>query len=276
MIKRGTSSDQFVVDFSKVPRKKKVSLGVALESVFVRAPTPVTVDGHALARAVCGVMDQCDFADVQGRPWLWNEYAVFLSRPDLDRLRDVEEVLRRDLLTLLNEEIVRRDARMPDGFLVRLLADEELEVPVGAGVIRVRHRKDLATAPVVAGEITMRADKLAAPARPSPDATERDAGLRVRSTGGAAAIPEGRRVSLGRASPELDGGHVALPGAGTRINRKQVGVLVRGNEAEISREVGANPVEVAGQALAEGEVVRVSLPVELSLSHGAWKGTLCR
>ncbi|MSQ02656.1 MAG: hypothetical protein EXR71_12335 [Myxococcales bacterium] len=276
MIKRGASADQFVVDFSKVPRRKKVSLGVSLESVFVRTPSPITVDGHALARAVCGVMDQCDFADVQGRPWLWNEYVVFLSRPDLERLRDVEEALRRDLLTLLNEEIVRRDARMPDGFLVRLLADEENEVPVGAGVIRVRHRKDLATVPLVAGEITMRADKLAAPARPAPDSTERDAGLRVRSAGGAAGIPEGRRVSLGRSAPELGEGHVALPGAGPRINRKQVGVLVRGDQAEMTREIGANPVEVGGRALAEGEVIHVALPVELSLSHGAWKGTLCR
>ena len=122
----------------------------------------------------------------------------------------------------------------------------------------------------------MRADKIAVPARPGPDSTERDAGLRVRSAGGSAAIPEGRRVSLGRAAPELDEGHVALPGAGTRINRKQVAVLVRGNEAEISREPGANPVEVGGQPLAEGEGVKVTLPVELSLSHGAWKGTLCR
>lgn len=275
MIRVGEGPDSFKVDFSRARRKKRPTIGAAIESVFVRAPAPVTVDGHALAQAICAVMDACDFADVHGRVWLWNEYSVFLSRADHDRLRDVEEALRRDLMVLLNEEMVKREARMPEGFLVRLLVDDAEEVAAGAGVVRVRHRKDLTVAPVVPGEITMRADRIHQPT-PRPDVTDRDAGLRLRSADGAVAVPEGRRVCLGRAAPDAGADHVALPGAGAKVNRRHLAVRVVGAQAEITREAGANPVEAGGRSLAEGETVSVALPVELSLSHGAWKGTLCR
>lgn len=276
MITAGEGPDTFKVDFGRAKRKRKASIGAAIESVFVRAPVPVTVDGHALAQAICAVMDACDFADVHGRVWLWNEYTVFLARVDHDRLRDVEEVLRRDLMVLLNEEMVRREARMPEAFLVRLLVDDAEEVQVGCGVVRVRHRKDLAAAPVVPGEITMRADRIHRPAASAPEVTDRESGLRVRSAEGSVALPEGRRVCLGRAAPDAGPDHVALPGAGAKVNRRHVGVRVVGAQAEVSREAGANPVEVGGRALAEGESVSVPLPAELSLSLGAWRGTLCR
>lgn len=276
MITTGGTPDTFLVDFSKAKRKKRAGLGGTLESIFVRAPAPVTVDGQALGQAICAVMDACEFADVQGRPWLWNEYACFLARADHDRLRDVEESLRGDLLALLHEEMVRRDARMPDAFVIRLLVDEAEEIVVGSGVIRVRHRKDVAVAPEAPGEITMRADKPKKTAVPPADHTDRDTGLRVRGPSGAVAMPEGRRVALGRASPEAGADHIALPGAGARVNRTHVYVTVRGNEVEFTRVPGANPVEVGGRALAEGEALTVALPAELVLGAGAWRGTVCR
>lgn len=275
MITRGTSPDTFLVDFAKARRTRKASLGASIESLFVRAPAPVTVDGHAIAQAICGVMDACDFADVQGRPWLWNEYSLFLARPDHDRLREVEELLRSDLLALLNEEIVRRDARMPEGFVVRLLVDEADELGDGRGVLRVRHRKDLAVAPAAPGEITMRADKIARPAPRPPDSTERDGGVQVRCGAGATSLAEGRPLVLGRAHPD-NGPDVALPGASGKVSRRHVSVTVRGGEAEFTRLLGSNPVEVGGRALAEGESALVALPAELSLGGGAWRGTVAR
>lgn len=276
MIRAGDTPDTFLIDFSKAKRRKRAGLGGALESIFVKAPAPVTVDGHALGQAICAVMDACEFADVQGRPWLWNDYACFLSRADHDRLRHVEDSLRGDLLALLHEEMVRRDARMPDAFVVRLLVDEAEEIAVGSGVIRVRHQKDVAATVEAPGEITMRADKPKKAAAPAADHTDRDTGLRVRAAAGAVAIPEGRRVTLGRASPDSGADHVALPGAGPRVNRAHVQLKVVGNEAEFLRISGANPVEVSGRALGEGEGVTVPLPAELVLGAGAWRGTVCR
>lgn len=276
MIARGATADTFLVDFSRAKRARRASIGKSIETLFVRAPVPVTVDGHAIAQSICAVMDACEFSDVQGRAWLWNEYSLFLSRADHDRLRDVEELLRADLLTLLNEEIVRRDARMPEGFLVRLLVDEADELSEGRGVLRVRHRKDLAAAPVVPGEITMRADRIGKPAPKAPESTERDAGLRVVSTAGSVGLPEGRAVVLGRAAPEVGLDHLALPGAGPKVSRRHLQVLVRGGEAEFTRLAGANPVEVGGVPLAEGEALRAPLPVELSLGGGAWRGRVSR
>ncbi len=281
MISAGATPDTFLVDFSKAKRRKRAGLGGALESIFVRAPAPITVDGHALGQAIRAVMDACEFADVQGRPWLWNEYACFLARADHDRLRDVEESLRGDLLALLHEEMVRRDARMPDAFVVRLLVDEAEEIVVGGGVIRVRHRKDVAAIPEAPGEITMRADKPKKSKKPADDETNRDTGLRVVAASGSVAIPEGRRVALGRTAPDAGADHVALPGATTKINRQQVFLIVRGNEAEFTRAPGANPVEVGGRALAEGESCKVPLPTDLVLSveangKAAWRGTVRR
>lgn len=276
MIAAGGTPETFLVDFSKAKRRTRPTLSSQIESIFVRRPTLVTVDGHALGQAICAVMDRCEFADVQGRPWLWNEYAFFLSRPDYDGLRDVEELLRRDLLTLLHEEMVKRTARMPDAFLIRLLVDDNEEVGVGKGVIRVRHRKDAGVQVAVPGEITMRADKVPPPPPPEAERTDRDAGLRVRGPGGAVPVPEGRRVALGRATPEAHPDHIALPGAGSKVNRQQLFVLVQGGVAEFTRAPNANPVEVGGVALAEGESRTVTLPAELVLSAGAWRGTLCR
>lgn len=276
MIRVGETPDTFLVDFSRAKRRKRAGLGGALESIFVKAPTPVTVDGQALGQAICAVMDACAFADVQGRPWLWNDYACFLARADHDRLRDVEESLRSDLLALLHEEMVRREARMPDAFVVRLLVDEAEEIVVGSGVIRVRHRKDVAAMVEAPGEITMRADKPKKAPALAVDHTDRDSGLRVRGPAGAVGIPEGRRVTLGRASPEAGADHVALPGASARVNRTHVYLTVRGNDAEFTRAPQANPVEVGGRALGEGEAVTVPLPADLVLGAGAWRGTVCR
>jgi hypothetical protein len=275
MIEAGTTPDCFLVDFARTKRPRKATLGQAIESAFVRAPVAVVVDGHALGQAICRVMDACTFADVQGRAWLWNEYSVFLSREDHDRLRDVEEILSRDLLALLNEEVLRREARMPDGFLIRLLVDEGNELPPGRGVIRVRHRRDTAQPPTVAGEITMRSDKLGAPDSSSPH-TLRDMGLRLVCEAGSVAVPEAGWVVVGRADPGAESGHLALPGATGKVSRRHVGLRVIGEEVSVRREAGANPVQANGRPLADGELVSMLLPVELVLSNGDWRGRLCR
>ncbi len=275
MIEPGSTPDSFLVDFARVKRARKSTLGQMLEGAFVRSSAPVVVDGHAIGQAICRVMDACTFADVQGRAWLWNEYCVILSRADHDRLRDVEELLAHDLLALLNEEVLRREARMPDGFLVRLLVDEGDELPPGRGVLRVRHRKDTAQAPKVPGEITMRSDKLGSVGKGNAP-TEREVGLRLVSAGGNVGIMESGWVTLGRADGGGGADQLALPGATAKVSRRHVSVRVVGEEVSVRREPGANPVQANGRALAEGDVVSMSLPVELVLSNGDWRGTLCR
>jgi hypothetical protein len=164
---------------------------------------------------------------------------------------------------------------MPDGFLVRLLVDEGGEVQVGHGVLRVRHRKNVAQAPTVAGEITMRSDRV--PGRGAEGGTtEREAGLRVTCAGGSIAVPEGVWVSVGRSDPAAGAGHLGLPGASGKVNRRQLSLRAEGAAAWVRRESGANPVQVNGRPLAEGEEVSIPLPVELVLSNGDWRGTLCR
>ena len=67
MIETGPTPDVFRIDFGKARRTRRPTLGQVLEGAFVRAAHPVVVDGHAIAQAICKVMDACTFADVPGR-----------------------------------------------------------------------------------------------------------------------------------------------------------------------------------------------------------------
>lgn len=277
MIARTAVPDVFTVDFSKAKRRRKSSLPDILGDIFTPAPRAVSVDGNAIAQAVLAVMDACDFDDPRGLPWLWNHYTLFLALADYDRLKSVEEELRAEIVTMLHAQMVERGARVPDSIVVRWAPDEGGEVEPGRGVIRARRVKDVADVAPVAGEVTSRADRLVKPTRPPDDRTERES-ARVVGKAGAVGLPEGARRVLGRVDDDGAPDHLGLPGTrgNTKLSRRQVAVLLRGDQAEFTRELGANPVEVGGRALAEGESVNVALPVELVLSKDQWRGTVTR
>lgn len=287
--KTGVSPDTFDIDFAAAKRPRKRTIAEQLDTVlagslFTRTADPVIVDGLALGQAITAAIDTCDFADATGKPWLWNEYRIFLNRADHDGLRGIEDALGDQLRKLLSEQFVRRDASVPSVFVVRLLPDEGNAVVSGKGVLRAYRNKTVAVAPVAAGEITMRADRIASvpsisshgQASLGGEPTDRHGAI-VEFTGGTLPLPEGRRRVLGRPGG-VGEDHLALPGTdqNKKISRRHAALLVHGDQVEVTREPGTNSVEVGGQALDEGRSVTVPLPTEIVLAGGQWRGTVRR
>ncbi len=243
----------------------------------------VVVDAFAIGKAVNAAIALCPFKSATGVPQVWNEFRVFLARDDHDRLRPVEASLQKDLGPMLYEELVRLNAVTVGALVVRLLVDDGDEVDPGTGILHARHLPDTQVRTAGIGEITVRLDKLTPPAAlpGSPSA----AGLGtlpvgacvLRAPAGDVALRSGVRQVLGRAHPDAGADHVALPGAGARINRRQAALRIDGEDIEVSREAGdSNPVSVGGVALAPGQAVTQRLPVEIGLSGGEMKVTVQR
>ena len=268
------SPDRFRADFSKV--KRKGSWWKVFEPRGV-----IVVDAWAISRAVTAAMVTCPFKSATGQPQVWNEYRVFLSRADHDRLRPIEASLQKDLGPLLYEELVRIEAVTVGALTVRLLVDDADEVEPGTGVVHARHVPDAEAAAPGAGEITVRLDKLG----PKLTGGTLSAGglgtvpvgaAVLRSPTGDVVLRSGARHVLGRAHPDAGTDHVAIPGAGPKISRRQASVRVDGEYVEVSREPDSNPVAVGGAALAPGQTTRERLPVEIVLSGGEMKLTVQR
>lgn len=253
--------DRYRVDFAQLKRAS------GWRTLFT--PKDVVVDAWAIGQAIVAAVGRCPYRSATGAPQVWNEYALFLSRADHDRLRPIEATLRSDLGPILYEELVRMGAVTVGAPTVRLLVDDADEVPPGTGMLRVRHVPDAEVPVPGAGEITVRLDRPRVEARP-PESTQRVGGAVLRlATGASVPLPERRRVVLGRSHPGAGDDHLALPGAGPRVNRRQAWVALDGDHVEIGREGGdANPVAVGGRSLAPGEQTREKLPVEVVLSGG--------
>lgn len=281
---KAEAPDRFRADFSKV--KRKGGWFKAFGETFGKAFEPrsvVVVDAWAIGQAVTAAMVMCPFKSATGQPQVWNEYRVFLSRADHDRLRPVEQSLQNDLGPMLYEELVRIDAVTVGALTVRLLVDDADEVEPGNGVIHARHMPDAQAAAPGAGEITVRLDKQkptgALPVSLSSGGfgTVPVGAVILRAPTGDLVLRGGTRHVLGRAHPHAGSDHVAIPGAGPRINRRQAGVLVDGDHVEVSREQGdSNPVAVGGADLAPGQTLREKLPVDIVLSGGEMKLTVQR
>jgi len=267
------SPDRFRADFSKVKRKG------AWWKVF-EPKAVVVVDAWAIGQAVSAAMVTCPFKSATGQPQVWNEYRVFLSRVDHDRLRPIEASLQKDLGPILYEELVRIDAVTVGALTVRLLVDDADDVPPGGGVLHARHVPDPEAAPPGVGEITVRLDrqKPAGPSlSPAVVGTVPVGAAVLRSSAGEVVLRGGARHVLGRAHPDAGPDHVAIPGAGSRINRRQASVFVDGDLIDVSREPGdSNPVSVGGVPLAPGQSVQEKLPVEIVLSGGEMKLSVSR
>lgn len=258
------AQDRFRVDFSRTPREASWK-----RLLRVGARDPVVVDAYAIGRAVLQALGACPFRNAAGAPQVWNEYKLFLSRADHDRLRPVEHALQQDLGPMLYEEILRAGATTIGSLTVRLLVDDEDEIEPGYAILHARHVPDAQAAPAVAGEMTVRLDKVQAP--PPASTTQRVGGVVLHTAGGDLSLSDGVRYVLGRAHPGAEPDHLALPGATAKVNRRQCSVRVEAGALEVGREPGeSNPVAVNGIALAPGQSAVEALPVEISLSSGAY------
>jgi hypothetical protein len=229
------------------------------------------VDPFAVAQGVLAVMQRCTVRSVMGERLLWNEYRVFLSRKDHDRLRPLERRLRRDLDTLLEAEVRRLEAETEGPVTVRLLVDESADLPEGSARIRAAFVPGAERSPED-NEITIRLGRLT-PAAPA--GTERlsepvtPGALVLTWPGGRAVVPAGVRVVLGRPHEAPQGSFVALEGAGTRVSRRHAWVENTGETVLVGRVPEANPVQVNGRPLqAGGSIALAALPADLSLASG--------
>ena len=177
--------------------------------------------------------------------------------------------------------------------MVRVLVDEETDLPRGIGEVIVSYVANAELAPPSDGEVTVRVSsarpRLKTPAAPTPEpasapssaagtvrvpeAAEEPSGsgvgLWLRWPGGEARVAPGTRAQVGRPHDSPPSGFVALTGASTRINSAQFHIEGSTQGVVVSRPIRSNPVKVAGRLLQPGgRMVVAELPVEVDLSNG--------
>jgi len=257
--------DQFRVRFVELARAKRGQ--------------PVQIDPYLIAQAIAGVMSQCTVRSATGRPIVWNEYRLVLSRRDFDLIRPLQAILERDLKLVLAEEARTRAAELVGELRITVVFDEADELPLSEGVVRVAFVPTERLAAPRFGEMTMRLDSFAvageivARAAGSPtdtvmvdDSTQTTHALRW--PGGIARLSAGTTIVVGRPHPDAPPRFIALTGAGAKVNKQHFWLAATSTTVRVGRFAKANPVHVNGRALAGGEEVEVALPAEISLSHG--------
>jgi len=257
--------DQFRVHFVELARAKRGQ--------------PVQIDPYLIAQAIAGVMSQCTVRSATGRPIVWNEYRLVLSRRDFDLIRPLQAILERDLKLVLAEEARTRAAELVGELRITVVFDEADELPLSEGVVRVAFVPTERLAAPRFGEMTMRLDSFAvageivARAAGSPtdtvmvdDSTQTTHALRW--PGGIARLSAGTTIVVGRPHPDAPPRFIALTGAGAKVNKQHFWLAATSSAVRVGRFAKANPVHVNGRALAGGEEVEVALPAEISLSHG--------
>jgi hypothetical protein len=257
--------DQYRVRFVELARAKRGQ--------------PIQIDPFLIAQAIATVMRECTVRSATGRPIVWNEYRLILSRRDFDLVRPLQAILERDLKLVLAEEARARAAELVGELRITVVFDEADELPLSEGVVRVAFVPTAQLAAPKFGEMTMRLDsfavsgEIAARASGSPtdtvmvdDSTQTTHALRW--PGGIAHFAGGTTIVVGRPHPEAPARFIALTGAGTKVNKQHFWIAATSTVARIGRFAKANPVHVNGQSIAGGEEVEVPLPAEISLSHG--------
>ena len=264
--------DRFRVRFAALARKlhKAAPRGAAEPAL--------QIDPYLLARAVAEVMAACTLRSARGRRLLWNEYRVILARADFAFVRALQGVLERELGQVLAAEAAASGAELVGELLVSVVADEGDELPAGEGVVRVAFAPAGPAAPVQAGELTVRFDVAQAGGLMRAvgavetvivqDDGAAPRGARLRWPQGEATLAPGRAVIAGRPHPGEPPGFVALTGASARISKQHVWFELTPHGLRVARPPAANPVAVQGTALAPGQELVVTLPVEVVLSRG--------
>lgn len=248
------------------------------ELARVRRGQPVQIDPYLIAQAIGLCMRACSVRSAAGQPLVWNEYRMILARPDFDRIRPLQQPLERDLKTVLAHEATARQAELVGELRVTVVFDEANELAAGEGVVRVAFVPTDRFAAPRAGELTMRLDSWAvageiAVRAPTGSETEIVADSTssqhvLRWSGGEASLASGATLVAGRPHPDAPVHFIALTGAGAKVNKQHLWLLVTPTTVRVGRFAKANPVHVNGQAIAAGEDVEVALPAEISLSRG--------
>lgn len=272
---------RFRVDFSRLGGSGWQG---RLKAMFGQS-TPRTVDLYRIGLAVCGVMAHSSERDVDGTLLAWNEYRIYLARADYDRLRALQTRLQQGLDLRIREQLEAIDARTIGDPVVRVLVDEETDLPRGIGEVIVSYVANAELAPPSDGEVTVRVPSARPRLKPAPTAApaagtirvQEDAeapagggpGLWLRWAGGEAQVAPGTRAQVGRPHDSPPSSFVALTGASTRINSAQFHIEGSAQGVVVSRPIRSNPVKVAGRLLQPGgRMVVAELPVEVDLSNG--------
>ena len=261
----GEALDQFRVRFAELARAKRGQ--------------PVQIDPYLIAQAIAAVMRECTVRSATGRPIVWNEYRMILSRKDFDLIRPLQTILERDMKLVLAEEARARSAELVGELRITVVFDEGDELPLSEGVVRVAFVPTAQLAAPKFGEITMRLDsfavsgEIAARAAASPTDTvivddSAQTTHALRWPGGIAHFAAGSPIVVGRPHPDAPPRFIALAGAGSKVNKQHFWIAATSSTVRIGRFAKANPVHVNGQSLGGGEEIDVGLPAEVSLSHG--------
>ena len=262
---------RFRVDFARLGQR-----GFFARLRELLQPESVSVDPYRIGQAVCEVMRQSIEKDVSGNLLAWNDYQIYLSRADHGRLRPLRRRLQQGLDQLIRRELDTLSAQTVGDAIVRVLIDEENDLPRGIGEIVVSYVENSEDrTPKSSEEVTVRVRnrRITSPVHTQrvqePQGTPGEGGLRIQWPGGEGHIAPGQRAELGRPHPNPVGNFIALTGASKRINSRQLAIESAGDGVVISRHEGANPVQIAGRLLQPGRRMTVrSLPVEISLSSG--------
>ncbi len=266
------SLDQFRIRFAELA---KIRRGESLQ-----------IDPYLIAQAIAAVMRECGVRSAAGKPIVWNEYRLILSRKDYDLIRPLQGPLERDLKSVLAQEATARKAELVGDLRVTVVFDEADELPPSEGVVRVAFvPTEKLTAPR-AGEMTMRLDAWAAAGeivakapKPGTDTVIVDDSIpgdrcTVYWTGGSAALPLGATVVIGRPHTDAPAQFIALTGAGSTVNKQHLFLVAGPAKVRVGRFPKANPVHVNGSPLGAGEEIEIARPVEISLSRGDFVFTI--
>ena len=264
--------DQFRVRFAELARVRR---GEALQ-----------IDPYLIAQAIGLVMRECNVRSALGKPIVWNEYRMILSRRDFDLIRALQAPLERDLKTVLAHEARAREAELVGELRGTVVFDEADELAQAEGVVRVAFVPTEKLAAPRPGEMTMRLDSWAVAGEiavrpPAPTDTvivedQTTPGHVVFWVGGSAPLALGTTVVIGRPHPDAPAHFIALTGAGSKVNKQHAWLAATPQALRIGRFAKANPVHVNGQPIAAGEDLEVALPAEVSLSRGDFVLTIQR
>lgn len=273
-------AEQFRVSFAALAQKVVKGAGRG---------QPVQVDPYLIARAVAEVMAACTFRSAKGKRLLWNDYRVILARADFQLVRSLQGPLERDLGEALAAEAAATGAELVGELRVSVVFDEADELRAGEAVVRVGFVPTARLPEVAAGELTVRFDAgqlgglmKAVGSIETVIVHDGEAaagrGLRLRWPHGEALLAAGTTWVLGRPHPGAPPGFVSLTGASAKINKQQAWIAQAPGAGpgaaivRVGRPQGANPVHVAGAAVAPGAEVTAEVtaraPVEISLSRG--------
>ena len=247
-----------------------------------RRARKVAVDPFLVAKAVKEVMRVCPHRTATGSPLVWNDFAVFLDLTDWSRIKKLETTLVRDLGGVVEKELGALKAEMVGPLNVRLVRDESGAVRDGGAIVKGDFTEAERMATPDPSEMTVRVGRPVTPLIDPPTQRVREesldhGGLRVEWDRGSTNVPDGSRVVMGRPHQPSAAGFVALNGAGSKINKRQLWIEAGAGGVLIGRFSEANPVEVAGRLIQSGGQIAVdNFPVEVSLSNGEMNLTIHR